>query len=122
MASKRIRHSKSLTVKAIFFSVFLVPASTPSLAQTAAQSSGTPREIFAQNCAMCHGPDGAGTPLGKRMGVADLRSADVQKQAHSALAQVVSNGRNNMPAFKAKLSGDQIAALIKYIRQLTVKP
>jgi mono/diheme cytochrome c family protein len=119
MASKRIRYSTSLTFILMLFSMILNSGATPVLAETAADAtSATPKEIFSQNCAMCHGPDGAGTPLGKRMGVADLRSAVVQKQTDPALAQVVSSGRNNMPPFKAKLSDDQIAAVIKHIRQL----
>jgi mono/diheme cytochrome c family protein len=34
------------------------------------------------------------------------------------LASVTSDGKNKMPAYKGKLSGDQINALVKYVRGL----
>ena len=71
--------------------------------------------------AMCHGPDGAGSPVGKSMNVPDLRSSVVQNTAGAELAQVISNGKGGMPAFKSSLSDDQIHALATYVRSLHQK-
>ena len=80
----------------------------------AAASSAT----FRTKCAMCHGPDGSGSEVGKSMNVPDLRLPVVQKLADAELAQVISNGKGGMPSFKNSLSEGQIHALVAYIRSL----
>ena len=76
---------------------------------------------FRTKCAMCHGPDGAGSAVGKSMNVPDLRSSVVQNKADAELAQIISNGQGGMPAFKSSLSDDQIHALLAYVRSLQQK-
>jgi mono/diheme cytochrome c family protein len=77
---------------------------------------------FKAKCAICHGADGAGTtPVGKSMKIRDLGSADVQAQTDAQLSAIVTNGKNKMPAYKGKLTDDQIKGLIAYIRQLAKK-
>jgi len=73
---------------------------------------------FRTKCAMCHGPDGSGSEVGKSMNVPDLRLPVVQKLADAELAQVISNGKGGMPSFKNSLSEGQIHALVAYIRSL----
>jgi mono/diheme cytochrome c family protein len=55
------------------------------------------------------------------MHVPDLRSQAVQKQSDAELAQIISNGKGGMPAFKDSLSEDQIHALVTHIRTLHQK-
>ena len=75
--------------------------------------------IYKAKCAMCHGPDGAGqTPMGKNMKLRDLRSADVQKQTDAELVKWIADGKGKMPAYKGKLSADEINALVAFIRTL----
>ncbi len=76
---------------------------------------------FKTSCVACHGSDGAGTALGKSMKAADLRSPKVQKQSDAELAQVVSDGKGNMPSFKHALAPEQIQALVAHIRELGKK-
>src|SRR5882724_4183582 len=76
---------------------------------------------FRTKCAMCHGPDGAGSAVGRSMNVPDLRSSVVQNKADAELAQIISNGQGGMPAFKSSLSDDQIHALLAYVRSLHQK-
>jgi cytochrome c6 len=76
---------------------------------------------YRTKCAMCHGPDGAGSAVGKSMNVPDLRSSVVQNTADGELAQIISNGKGGMPAFKSSLSDDQIHALVTYVRSLHQK-
>jgi cytochrome c6 len=80
--------------------------------------NATTSATFRTKCAMCHGPDGAGSEVGKSMNVPDLRSAAVQKLPNAQLAQVISNGKGGMPPFKSSLSEDQIHGLVTYIRSL----
>jgi mono/diheme cytochrome c family protein len=76
---------------------------------------------FREKCAMCHGPDGAGSEVGKSMNVPDLRSQAVQKLPDAELAQVISDGKAGMPPFKNSLSEAQIHALVTHIRSLRRK-
>lgn len=75
--------------------------------------------LYKSKCAMCHGPDGAGqTPMGKNMKLRDLRSADVQKQTDAELAKWIADGKGKMPAYKSKMSAEEISALVAFIRTL----
>ncbi|HEY0142730.1 MAG TPA: cytochrome c [Thermoanaerobaculia bacterium] len=73
--------------------------------------------IFKSKCAMCHGADGKGqTGMGRSMGLRDLGSAEVQKQTDVELAKITAEGKGKMPAYKGKLSADEIAAVVKHLR------
>jgi mono/diheme cytochrome c family protein len=75
--------------------------------------------IFKLRCSSCHGVKGAGdTSLGRTLKAADLLSAETQKQTDAQLAEVISDGRKNMPSFSNSLTQDQIRALVAYIRKL----
>jgi mono/diheme cytochrome c family protein len=88
-----------------------------------ASGSAAARSTFKLQCSSCHGQNGAGdTSVGKSLKAADLRSAEVQKQTEAQLAQVISDGRNNMPSFSDSLTQDQIRALVAYIRKLAKSP
>jgi cytochrome c6 len=77
---------------------------------------------FKAKCAMCHGADGTGsTATGKALNVRDLASSDVQSQSDAQLTDIVTNGKNKMPAYKGKLTDDQIKGLVAYIRGLAKK-
>ncbi len=75
--------------------------------------------LFKSKCAMCHGPDGAAqTTMGKKLGIRDLHSPAVQKQSDAELTQIIEKGKAKMPAFEGKLTKEQAAALVAYIREL----
>jgi mono/diheme cytochrome c family protein len=88
-----------------------------------ARAQETGDNLFKSKCAMCHGPDGAGkTKMGETLKIPDLQSADVQKKSDADLNAVIAKGRNKMPAYEAKLSKEEIAKLVVYIRELAKKP
>ena len=76
---------------------------------------------FRTKCAMCHGPDGSGSAVGKSMNVPDLRSPEVQKVPDAQLAQIISDGKGGMPSFKGSLNEDQVHSLVTYVRSLRGK-
>jgi cytochrome c6 len=77
---------------------------------------------FKAKCAMCHGADGSGnTATGKALKVRDLASPDVQSQTDAQITDIVTNGKNKMPAYKGKLTDDQIKGLVAYVRGLAKK-
>jgi mono/diheme cytochrome c family protein len=103
-----------LFVGLTFFVVSIVRAAP---GPDSAASSAT----FRTKCAMCHGPDGSGSAVGKSMNVPDLCSQLIQKLPDAQLAQIISDGKGGMPSFKGSLSEDQIHSLVAYIRSLHQK-
>jgi len=85
-------------------------------------AQGDGASLFKGKCAACHGADGSGnSAAGKAMHVRDLASADVQKQTDAELTALITNGKGGMPAYKDKLTADQIKQLVGFIRQLAKK-
>jgi cytochrome c6 len=101
-------------------SLLLAVAVSLSGRSPADQSAGG--DTYKAKCAVCHGADGSGsTPMGKRMNVRDLRSAEVQKQSDEDLANIIRNGKPPMPGFAKSLDQAQIQSLVAYIRSIAQK-
>lgn len=109
--------SAILTVVVAGLTLFHVSTARANSAQNSAAATAT----FRTKCALCHGPDGSGSEVGKSMNVPDFRSEPVQKLSDAELAQVVSDGKGGMPSFKSSLTADQIHALVTHIRTLAAK-
>lgn len=73
--------------------------------------------LYKSKCAGCHGPDGTGSAMGKKMGAQDFTSAGVQKMSDTELAGIITSGKGKMPAYKS-LAPDQVKGLVAYIRTL----
>ena len=103
--------------------IFAAGFSTVAFSQTDGSSNQgrSAKEIFTHKCVTCHGNDGAGTPVGKSLKVADLRSVLVQKKSDTDLSHVISQGKNSMPAFGNDLSPDEEKAMVSYVRTLKTK-
>ncbi len=72
-------------------------------------------EVFKARCSVCHGPDGSGkTPMGKKLGLKDLRSPEVKKQGEKGYVKIISEGRGKMPGLKSKLSAEEITKVAKH--------
>jgi cbb3-type cytochrome c oxidase subunit III len=78
------------------------------------------REVYTANCARCHGGDGMShTSMGEMTEAPNLTDAVWQSRRSSArMIASVTNGRGEMPAFKRKLSPQDIAAAVAYVRTL----
>lgn len=78
-----------------------------------------------ENCARCHGADGRGqTPMGKVFSVANLADAKWWKKERvgdKRLTAAIRDGRNQMPAFGKKLSKEEIAALVVFVKTFNGK-
>jgi mono/diheme cytochrome c family protein len=75
-------------------------------------------DMFKDNCASCHGDDGAGSALGKRLHSPDLRSKEIHDKPTAELVKAITEGKDKMPPFEGQLSADHINALVEYIRTL----
>jgi cytochrome c6 len=72
---------------------------------------------FKSKCAGCHGADGTGSAMGKKMGAHDFTTVEVQGMTDAQLTDIITNGKNKMPKY-ASLPPDQIKGLVAYIRTL----
>jgi cytochrome c6 len=109
--------SAILVMPFVGLTLFVVSIVQAKPGPDSAASSAT----FKTKCAMCHGPDGSGSAVGKSMNVPDLRSPVIQKLPGAQLAQIISDGKGGMPSFKSSLTEDQIHSLVAYIRSLHQK-
>ena len=74
--------------------------------------------IFKQNCTPCHGEDGKGKAA---VGTPDFTSAKLQASlTDQYILNTITNGKTGtiMPAWKGKLSEEQISAVASYVRSL----
>jgi mono/diheme cytochrome c family protein len=71
------------------------------------------RQIWVANCQRCHGARGQGQVGPRLAGVVTGSFPNVQNEIN-----VVSNGAGAMPAWKARLSAAQIAAVVRYTREV----
>ncbi len=94
----------------------LLLCSPPALA-------GEAQELYAKKCAGCHGDDGrAHTKMGRKFHAPDFTSTKYQAKTKDAEMRktiedgVYEDGVHKMPAWKEKLTGAQIDALVQLAR------
>ena len=90
------------------------------------QATATPEEfaaaraIFEKNCATCHQKTGDGGPVkledGTKLKVPSLRAGHALNHPDSDFVKQITKGGDGMPAFKDKLTAEQINDLIRFIR------
>ena len=75
-------------------------------------SGGSPgQQLFAENCATCHGADGQGAVGPQLAGTVTKRFPNVDDQI-----ALVTNGTGGMPSFKDKLTAKEIQEVVEYTR------
>ena len=97
------------------------PTANPPVDEIAASE-----ELYKKNCMICHKDTGKGgkvTVDGKELEPEDLTSEKFKKRSDEKLQRNISDGApdDGMPAFKKKLSDDDIKSLVKYVRVLQTK-
>lgn len=95
-------------------------ASTP--AATPADEVAMGRELYKQNCAVCHKEDGMGGKItieGKSLSVDDLTSEKIKKFPDEKISGYIVNGvvDEGMPAFKDKLTEAQVKEIVAFVRK-----
>ncbi len=100
--------------------------STP--ANTAPSATATPDElaaakkIFSEKCVGCHKDNGTGGEKdidGVKIKVPDLTSEKMKAEPDTEFVDIITNGakEDGMPAFKGKISDQEIKDLVKLIRK-----
>jgi len=103
------------------------PPPTNSATPTAAASPTKPVDEFAsaranfqKHCEACHGEKGEGGLAKveeKRIKVPSLKAAHAIKHTDEQLTKMITNGEEEMPAFKDKLKAEEIAAMVRFVRK-----
>jgi cytochrome c oxidase cbb3-type subunit 3 len=106
------------SLKTLLSAAALSSAALSTAAFTAAPVAPNAAAIYSAKCAKCHGPDGRGVEKYKKKGVKDFTDAKWQKTRSDAqLSKSIANGKGDvMPAWSAKLSAEEIKALVALVR------
>ena len=105
------------------------PTNTPSATRTASPAATPAASVdpfaaaqanYQKHCEACHGPNGEGGLVkveNKQIKVASLKAEHAIKHKDEELLKVISGGEEEMPAFKDKLSQQEIADMVKFVRK-----
>lgn len=96
-------------------------AAPPTPAATAADEFAEVRTIYLETCVKCHkegGTGGEATFENKKIKVPSFKSPGAIKMSDDRLYDHIANGEEGeMPAFKDRLSEQQMRTLVKFIRK-----
>lgn len=116
---KRVKTFVSLVV------VIIVAAGASGLTSAAqkkraASRAERGRAVYEARCARCHGSDGAGrTRMAEVVLPPDMSDAEWQRSRSAArMIASVTDGLGQMPAFRKRLTRQEIAAVVAYVRTL----
>jgi len=82
------------------------------------------KSLYKERCTRCHGADGSGqTVLGEFLNPPNFKEEKWSKSEinNDDLISTISRGKGEMPAFGKKLTRQEIAALVLYIREFSKK-
>jgi mono/diheme cytochrome c family protein len=80
----------------------------------------TERANFQKHCEACHGPDATGGLVkvdNKQIKVPSLKAEHAIKHTDDQITKMITNGEEEMPAFKDKMSAQEIAEMVRYVRK-----
>jgi mono/diheme cytochrome c family protein len=96
--------------------VALAFAACSARADKPAAAADPTRQLFERNCAVCHGHDGEGRQIGT-LNVPSLREGRAAADPDERLLAQIRDGGNGMPPFKFSLTDEQIADLLRFVRE-----
>jgi len=99
--------------------------STPGTAASPVASASvdalaTARANYAKNCEACHGPTGEGGLVkvdDKKIKVPSLKAEHAIKHTDDKITKMITNGEEEMPAFKDKMSQQEISDMVRFVRK-----
>ena len=80
----------------------------------------TARANYKKNCEPCHGPDATGGLVkvdNKQIKVPSLKAEHAIKHTDDQITKMITNGEEAMPAFKNKMTPQEIALMVRYVRK-----
>lgn len=132
-----MNHLKHVSLALAFFAFALVmtactetaaPTNTSRAAASPAAAAPSPsidefaaaRANFTKNCEACHGESGTGGLVkvdNKQIKVPSLKADHAIKHSDEKLTKMITNGEEEMPSFKDKMSQQEIADMVRYVRK-----
>ena len=105
---------------------FIILTGLSCLGKSAASADDKSMKLFQAKCASCHAKDGSGNASMAKVFKLDpsalsLVSKTVADQKDEEISAVTTNGKGKMPAYKGKLTKEEIDGLTAYIRSLAPK-
>lgn len=98
-----------------------VPAATPATKTVATPDEfAVARANYQKSCAACHSQDGTGglkTVDGKKLKVPSYKEEHALHHTDEDFVKQITNGGDGMPAFKDKLSPEEMNDLVRFIRK-----
>ena len=93
--------------------LFAAAIMTPAFAQAPGW------DTYKAKCQSCHGAEGTPNPgIAKAMGVKPANDPSVKSISEAQMIADTANGKGKMPAFKGKLSDQEIKDSVEYFRSL----
>jgi len=79
------------------------------------------KKIYDTKCASCHGPDHKGKPSMAKVFkvdplVLDLTDEATTSKSDEALTKITTDGIGKMPAYKTKLTSEEIKSIVAFMR------
>jgi mono/diheme cytochrome c family protein len=95
-------------------------AASPATAASPVDEFATARANYQKHCEGCHGETGEGGLVkveNKRIKVPSLKADHALKHTDEQITKMITNGEEEMPAFKDKMSAQEISDLVRYVRK-----
>jgi mono/diheme cytochrome c family protein len=95
-------------------------ATSPATAASPVDEFAVARANYQKNCNGCHGETGEGGLVkveNKRIKVPSLKADHAIKHTDEKITKMITNGEEEMPAFKDKMSAAEISDMVKYVRK-----
>jgi menaquinol-cytochrome c reductase cytochrome b/c subunit len=96
------------------------PAASTAAPAASVDEFATARANYKKNCEACHGPEATGGLVkvdNKQIKVPSLKSEHALKHKDEQLTKMITNGEEDMPAFKDKISAQEISDMVRFIRK-----
>jgi len=80
----------------------------------------TAKANYAKHCEACHGPEATGGLVKvdkKQIKVPSLKADHALKHTDDQITKMITNGEEEMPAFKDKMSAQEIQNMVRYVRK-----
>jgi mono/diheme cytochrome c family protein len=80
----------------------------------------TARANYGKHCEGCHGPDATGGLVkvdNKQIKVPSMKSDHAIKHTDDQITKMITNGEEEMPSFKDKMSAQEIQDMVRYVRK-----
>ena len=80
----------------------------------------TAKANYQKHCEACHGPEATGGLVkvdNKQIKVPSLKAEHALKHTDDQITKMITNGEEEMPAFKDKMSAQEIQDMVHYVRK-----